>query len=138
LGHNYMEPALYCSVPDYVGDSLELSRVSAETEADVIVFCGVHFMAETAKIINPDKTLLPLEDNTIPAEVCDKLGPGWFWMSSKEWKLRGAEEVVDMLRLCNSRKSNYLLNVAPDRSGLIPASTVERLREIGQLWGGEK
>ena len=41
LGHNYMEPALFHSVPDYVGDSLELSRISAETDADIIVFCGV-------------------------------------------------------------------------------------------------
>jgi quinolinate synthase len=58
LGHNYMEPALYHSVPDYVGDSLELSRVSAQTDADVIVFCGVQFMAETAKVLNPEKTVL--------------------------------------------------------------------------------
>ena len=58
LGHNYMEPALYASVPDYRGDSLELARVAADTDADVIVFCGVRFMAETAKILNPAKTVL--------------------------------------------------------------------------------
>jgi quinolinate synthase len=58
LGHNYMEPALFISVPDIVGDSLELSRAAAHTNADPIVFCGVRFMAETAKILNPQKTVL--------------------------------------------------------------------------------
>jgi len=58
LGHNYMEPALYHSIPDIVGDSLELARKAAETDKDVIVFCGVRFMAETAKILNPGKTVL--------------------------------------------------------------------------------
>ena len=58
LGHNYMEPALYHSVPDYVGDSLELSRISAKIDANIIVFCGVQFMAETAKILNPSKMIL--------------------------------------------------------------------------------
>jgi quinolinate synthase len=58
LGHNYMEPALYNSIPDYKGDSLELSRKAAQTDKDIIVFCGVRFMAETAKILNPGKTVL--------------------------------------------------------------------------------
>lgn len=58
LGHNYMEPALFASIPDYVGDSLMLSRKAAQTDKEIIIFCGVEFMAETAKILNPNKTVL--------------------------------------------------------------------------------
>ncbi|MEJ2055593.1 MAG: quinolinate synthase NadA, partial [Calditrichaceae bacterium] len=45
LGHNYMEPALFYTIPDYRGDSLELARQAAKTDKDIIVFCGVRFMA---------------------------------------------------------------------------------------------
>lgn len=58
LGHNYMEPALYHGVADVVGDSLQLSRIAASTDADPIIFLGVRFMAETAKVLNPHKTVL--------------------------------------------------------------------------------
>ena len=58
LGHNYMEPALFNFVPDYTGDSLEISRIAANVDKDIIVFCGVKFMAETAKILSPQKTVL--------------------------------------------------------------------------------
>jgi len=58
LGHNYMGPALFLTVPDYTGDSFALCQRAAETDKDPIVFCGVKFMAETAKIINPDRTVL--------------------------------------------------------------------------------
>ena len=58
LAHNYMTPDIYHGVADLRGDSLALARMAGETDADVIVMAGVHFMAETAKLMNPAKTVL--------------------------------------------------------------------------------
>ena len=58
LAHNYMTPEIYHCVADIVGDSLKLAQESQKTKADTIVMCGVNFMADTAKIMNPSKTVL--------------------------------------------------------------------------------
>jgi len=58
LAHNYMTPAIFHGVADITGDSLALAREAARAEAEVLVVCGVHFMAETAKMLNPSRTVL--------------------------------------------------------------------------------
>src|SRR5258705_9400074 len=61
LAHNYQTPEIFHGVADITGDSLALAREAAKTDADVIVLCGVHFMAETPKLLSPEKTVLILD-----------------------------------------------------------------------------
>lgn len=79
-------------------------------------------------------------DNTMATEICDTLGPAWFWNEDRHWsperrdesKLLSVEEVLNRLNTCNTRNANYLLNAGPNNHGLLPASTVQRLKEIGE------
>src|SRR3954468_15275953 len=71
LAHNYQLPAIQ-DIADHTGDSLALSRIAAASDASVIVFCGVHFMAETAKILSPDKTVL-IPDERAGCSLADSI-----------------------------------------------------------------
>ena len=87
LAHNYQVPNVQ-DVADFVGDSLGLARKAAETDSDIIVFCGVHFMAETASIISPDKTVL------IPSlEAGCSLSDTITAKDLREWKRRHPDAV---------------------------------------------
>jgi alpha-L-fucosidase len=81
----------------------------------------------------------PPAGNTIPAEVCDTIVStgNWFWQPGLEPHIRQAEDIVAVLRKCNERRANYLLDVGPDRSGRIPEAFVKRLKEIGELRRGK-
>ena len=74
LAHNYQTPEIFHGVADIVGDSLALARKAAEVDADVIVLAGVHFMAETAKLLNPSKTVL-IPDMGAGCSLADSITP---------------------------------------------------------------
>jgi quinolinate synthase len=74
LAHNYQTPEIFHGVADIVGDSLALAREAVEVDADVIVLAGVHFMAETAKLLNPEKTVL-IPDMGAGCSLADSITP---------------------------------------------------------------
>src|SRR5512141_656007 len=88
LAHNYQRPEVQ-DLADFVGDSLGLSREAARTDADVIVFCGVHFMAETAAILSPSKTVL-LPDLAAGCSLASTIDAAQL----REWKAEHPDAVV--------------------------------------------
>ena len=92
LAHNYQVPEVQ-DVADYVGDSLGLSREAAATDAEAIVFCGVHFMAETAAILSPDKTVL-IPDLDAGCSLAASITADQL----REWKADNPDAVVVSLR----------------------------------------
>lgn len=125
LAHNYQVPEIQ-DVADFVGDSLGLSQQAAKTKADVIVFCGVHFMAETAKILNPDKiVILPDQDagcsleESCPAEKLRALqatNPNFYTVTyiNCSAEVKALSDVI-----CTSGNAVKIVNAAPPGRDLL-------------------
>ncbi len=74
LAHNYMTPEIFHCISDFIGDSLQLAVEASKVEADVILQCGVHFMAETSKLMSPDKTVL-ISDTRAGCSLAESITP---------------------------------------------------------------
>jgi quinolinate synthase len=151
LAHNYQVPELQ-DVADFVGDSLGLSYQAAKTDADVILFCGVHFMAETAKIINPTKrVILPdLEAGCSLSESCppEKLAQFLARHADRNYYViayincsAGVKAQADVI--CTSGNADKIVRAAPpDRNILfvpdqnLGAWVMERTGRQMDLWQG--
>jgi quinolinate synthase len=149
LAHNYQVPEIQ-DVADYVGDSLGLSQQAAKTSAEVIVFCGVHFMAETAKILNPDKiVVLPDKDAgcsleaSCPAPQLKKLQD----TNPNFWTIAYINCSAEVKALCDvivtSGNAVKIVNAAPKDKDLLfvpdenlGAWVMEQTGRPMQLWRG--
>jgi quinolinate synthase len=151
LAHNYQLPAIQ-DVADHVGDSLALSRIAAEAPEDTIVFCGVHFMAETAKILSPAKTVL-IPDERAGCSLADSINADQL----REWKaefpdavvvsyVNTTAEVKGLTDICctSSNAVDVVASIDPDREVLfLPdqflGAHVKRVtgRKNMQIWAGE-
>lgn len=151
LAHNYQVPEIQ-DVADFVGDSLGLSYKAAETDADVILFCGVHFMAETAKIVNPSKRVLipDMDAGCSLSDSCppDKLDAFLKQHAAKNYYViayincsAGVKALSDVI--CTSGNAETIVNAAPrDRNILfvpdqnLGAWVMERTGRRMDLWQG--
>lgn len=125
LAHYYQEPEIQ-DVADYIGDSLQLARQAQQTEADVIVFCGVHFMGETAKILNPEKTVV-VPDLEAGCSLADSCPPEEFEEFIEE---RPGHAVVSYVNtsaavkalsdiICTSSNAETVISTIPEETPII-------------------
>ncbi|GAA1482949.1 quinolinate synthase NadA [Gordonia sinesedis] len=151
LAHNYQLPAIQ-DIADHVGDSLALSRIAAEVDADEIVFCGVHFMAETAKILSPDKRVL-IPDARAGCSLADSITAD----ELRAWKaefpdavvvsyVNTTAEVKGLTDICctSSNAVDVVASIDPDRDVLfLPDQFLgahvkrETGRDNVHVWAGE-
>ena len=125
LAHNYQLPEVQ-DIADFTGDSLSLSQEAAKTQADMIVFCGVHFMAETASIISPDKKVL-IPDEKAGCSLADTINAEQL----KKWKEENPDSVVvsyvnttaEVKALsdycCTSANAVQIVNSVPQEKGIL-------------------
>jgi quinolinate synthase len=125
LAHNYQLPEVQ-DIADFTGDSLSLSQEAAKTQADMIVFCGVHFMAETASIISPDKKVL-IPDEKAGCSLADTINAEQL----KKWKEENPDSVVvsyvnttaEVKALsdycCTSANAVQIVNSVPVEKGIL-------------------
>lgn len=125
LAHYYQEPAIQ-DIADYIGDSLGLAREAAKTEADIILFAGVHFMAETAKIMNPSKKVL-LPDLNAGCSLADSCPPDDFAKFKEQHPdhivisyincSAGLKALTDIV--CTSSNAEHIVKQIPKDQGII-------------------
>lgn len=125
LAHYYQESEIQ-DVADYIGDSLQLSQVAAKTEADIIVFAGVHFMAETAKMLNPNKKVL-LPDLKAGCSLADSCPPALFSKFKEKYPdhvvisyINCTAELKTLTDICcTSSNAEVIVNSVPKDQGII-------------------
>lgn len=143
LAHYYQEPGIQ-EIADFVGDSLELSKKAAATNADIIVFAGVHFMAETAKILNPKKKVL-LPDPNAGCSLADGCPPEEFSKFKKQYPdhvvvtyINCSAEIKTMSDLvCTSSNAQKIINSIPKDQPIIFAPDKNLGRYLVQQTGRE-
>ncbi len=149
LAHYYQEPDIQ-DIADYIGDSLGLAREAARTDADIIVFAGVHFMAETAKILNPDKKVL-LPDLNAGCSLADSCPPDAFAAFRAQYPDHIVISYINCTAaikaqtdiICTSSNAEHIVRQIPPEQGIIfaPDRNLGRwlVKETGRdmvLWDG--